>query len=65
MLLLDFIATQFFDSRSSKVKREDVVRLVKSINGVLDTFKRVADELESNRTRPIAKIPLKVDDTFN
>ena len=65
MLLLDFIITQFFDNRQDKVKKEDVVNLVTSINGVIDTFKKVADGLESNRSRPISKIPMKVDDTFN
>ena len=65
MLLLDFIVTQFFDSREDKIKKGDVVNLVTSINGVIDTFKKVADGLESNRGRSIAKIPMKVDDTFN
>ena len=65
MLLLDFIVTQFFDSRDDKIKKEDVVNLVTSINGVIDTFKKVADGLESNRNRSISKIPMKVDDTFN
>jgi hypothetical protein len=65
MLLLDFISTQFFGSRPSKVKKDDVVKLVKAINSVIDTFKKLADDIESGRTKQVAKIPLRADDTFN
>ena len=65
MLLLDFISSQFFGKRDDQVKKEDLIKLVASINGVIDTFKKVADEIENSRSRHPVKIPIMVDDTFN
>lgn len=65
MLLLDFIITQMFNNRHSKVKKEDVVSLVKSINGVIEVFKQVSDNIEESRNRYAVKVLSSPDDTFN
>lgn len=65
MLLLDFIATQFFGSRDNKIKKDEIIKLVKAINSVIDTFKKLADDIEEGRARQVVKIPLRADDTFN
>ena len=65
MLLLDFISTQFFGSRTNKIKKDDIIKLVKAINSVIDTFKKLADDIEDGRNKQVVKIPLRADDTFN
>lgn len=65
MLLLDFIISQMFKSRNTQVKKDDVVRLVSSINGVIDVFKQVSNNIEESRNRQVMRIPVKTDDTFN
>lgn len=65
MLLLDFISSQFFGKRDNQIKKDDISRLVTAINGVIDTFKKVVDEIENNHPRHAIKIPVRVDDTFN
>lgn len=65
MLLLDFISTQFFGSRPNRIKKDDVIKLVQAINSVIDTFKKLADDIESGRNKQVVKIPLRADDTFN
>lgn len=65
MILIDFIATQFFDARQNRLKKEDIAKLVESINGVLDVFKHALKNIETARNQRSPNIPIKVDNTFN
>ncbi len=65
MLLLDFIVTQFFERRPGNVKREDIIKLTNAINGVVETFKKVADDLDRHKLTHVVRVPHKADDTFN
>ena len=67
MLLPDFIASSMFKSRNDRVSKQEVTRLVDAIEGIIDTFKKVIEQIESSQkpeTR-VMKINFRTDDTFN
>ena len=67
MLLPDFIASSMFKPRNDKVSKQDVTKLVAAIEGIIDTFKKVIDQIEDSQKveARVMKINFRTDDTFN
>ena len=56
-----------FKPRNDKVSKQDVTKLVAAIEGIIDTFKKVIDQIEDSQKveARVMKINFRTDDTFN